>query len=261
MTVHGVSHANPSVVPSTKVEGKSAEANHITILQQITQFVQKSDPSSSSNERNLSLPLEASPKLPRPKYMAAHAVEGSLNLNERVSDGELLKRCLLALAEQEKLREEDVFVSKELLEQRGKRMHSLKERFNEISEHIEKQVSASQSLSWVSGAAAVLSGVLALGAAATVMISGGTTLSAVLGTASTLSGMASGGTEMYDALFLKKNMFKHQAESLKLKELRNLSVEELQLMLSNIQEDDQSISQLWSQMAELVRDRPKVFNS
>lgn len=126
----------------------------------------------------------------------------------------------------------------------------------DLLEEAAQKAKNSKIFNWISIGAGVIGGAVLIGSLVAVAVaSGGVALPAVLAIAGGIAAIAGGGSGIGGAIF-KYQGGQAAGNATVMREKQNMKKDEIMAKLQNMEENDNSITQLWSNLGQLLRNTP-----
>ncbi|MEM1283714.1 MAG: hypothetical protein AAGG81_09205 [Chlamydiota bacterium] len=113
----------------------------------------------------------------------------------------------------------------------------------------------SKIFNWISIGAGVIGGALAVGGLVALILGTGGTAVSIIAAFGGIAAIASGGTEIGSSVF-KYLQNQAQGDAFVTREKGNMKKDDIMAKLQNMEENDNSITQLWSSLGQLLRKAP-----
>jgi len=137
----------------------------------------------------------------------------------------------------------------------GEEKKRLWKQYLDLKAEAELKAKQSKILSWVTIGIAVISGALLIAGIVGAIFTAGASLGAAIAIAGGIAGMSGGGTQIASSVMgYKGNLV--SGEAFVMKEKQGLKKEIIMNSLQNMESNDNSITQLWSNLAQLLKNMP-----
>lgn len=213
------------------------------------------------------------PNLAKPGYHTQSSTHKLLNESKNIQNDNdfsmlkirslgtgLMKAVFAVLGRQANLREESTRINQDLIHERGEKHKRLIDDYVKFKDRAEERKETAEIFGWTGFGAGLLGGVFAIGGIIATIASGGTALPVVLGIGAGIAGVASGGSKIAEGVF-KYQSDLDSGEAFKVKQDMQLISSGTQTLMQEMDSNDNGIAGVWSQNAQLLRNRPNFFRN